>query len=170
MDIVTFIFDTPLLLGFLLGSLLAVLCWYSGWRQIRELRKSLQTQMELTQRGHQSALDENAALTKRCAHLETSLAALSQRPGKAEMKTLYAYDRALHILYGRTPGFATAWESALAEAQQEMESQDKGLKPLLRKVFHPSLFSGEQHAAVPEQSESRKETLEETPPVSPTEP
>ena len=57
-----------------------------------------------------------------------------------ELKTLYLYDKTIHLMFCKVPGFSTIWEDTLKEAQKEMEEIESGKKKLFDKIFHPSLF------------------------------
>ena len=77
-------------------------------------------------------------LKKQNEHLRISLATLQNKPGAAELKMLYTFDRAIALMNQRTPGFAAVWEGVLSEAQKEVEESMTGIRGLLRKVFKPS--------------------------------
>ena len=44
------------------------------------------------------------------------VATLSNKPGRAELKMLHTWDKAIRILVLKSPAFASAWEMALEEA------------------------------------------------------
>ena len=72
--------------------------------------------------------------------LVISLATLQNKPGAAELKMLYTFDRAISIMNQRTPGFSAVWEGVLLEAQKEVEESTSGIRGLIRKVFKPSVL------------------------------
>jgi len=39
----------------------------------------------------------------------------------------------------RAPGFSSAWEMSLQEAEAEYEANETGLKSIIKRVFKPSL-------------------------------
>jgi len=39
----------------------------------------------------------------------------------------------------RAPGFSSAWEISLQEAEAEYEANETGLKSIIKRVFKPSL-------------------------------
>ena len=87
---------------------------------------------------HSSQVNE---LKEKNDNMEKTINALNRKPNCNELKTLYLYDKAVHIMYGKVPGFSVMWEDTLKEAQKEMEKIEAGKKKLFEKIFHPSLFS-----------------------------
>lgn len=137
--------------GLALGLGLAAYLFLSGlWRR-RELRKEVQAlkdqlhrQMTILDKGNEKILAELEQVRKENENLRITVATLKNKPGRAELLSLHLYDRALHLMQRRAPGFAPAWEAALAEAQQELEKTDSGLVALVRKAFRPALPRGGQ--------------------------
>ena len=54
---------------------------------------------------------------------------------------MQVYEQALRLMQKRAPGFAPAWEDALAEAQREADQADTGIIGMVRKAFRPALSS-----------------------------
>jgi cell division protein FtsB len=104
-------------------------------REIGDLRSHLQRQMEITGAGQRAQADELEDLRSRNENLRSTIATLRQKPGRAELRALAAMDRAVRLMQARAPGFAPAWEGALAEAERELLDAERGLLPLLRRVF-----------------------------------
>lgn len=109
------------------------------------LREHLQVQMKINTKGNQETLQELEELKKKNENLRVSLAVLKNRPDKSELRTLYLYDKAIHMMYEKSPGFASAWESFIKDAEAEMEKTSTGLVAWARRVIHPSLSSGSSH-------------------------
>ncbi len=101
--------------------------------------------MKINTRGNQETLEELEELKKKNENLRVSLAVLKNRPDKSEIRTLYLYDKAIHMMYEKAPGFAPAWESFIKDAEAEMEKTSTGLVAWARRVIHPSLTSGSYH-------------------------
>jgi hypothetical protein len=125
-----------------LGLLVAVLTWLSKARslsvrqkEIEALKDHLQTYMSIQARGNEALSKEVEKLRKENENLRITVATLSNKPGRAELKLLHTWDRALKVMILRSPGFATAWETAIAEAKQEVEDTDTGVKALARRVM-----------------------------------
>ncbi len=45
-------------------------------------------------------------------------------------------------MYERAPGFASAWESTLKDAQAELDKTATGFLPFIRRLVRPSLGAG----------------------------
>lgn len=146
---------SPFVWGLALGLFIALVTWLSQFsrkaelrRQISEVKqqkedlaKSLNTQMSITQRGAEEIQKELEELKKQNENLRITVSTLQQKPNRAEMRTLYLYDKAIHLMYQRAPGFAASWEEALQEAETEIRESETGIKALVSKVFRPSLKS-----------------------------
>lgn len=128
--------------GLGLGLIVTVLVWLGKRRTQSSLRKEIETlkgylntQMSINSKGYEELRKEVETLRKQNENLRVTVATLSNKPGRAELKTLHIWDRALRSLVVSSPGFAPAWEVALAEAQKNVEETDSGVKALVRKVF-----------------------------------
>lgn len=128
--------------GLGLGLLVALSVWINKWRagssmrkEMDELKKHLQTQMSITAKGYEEVHQELARLKQENENLRITIATLSNKPGKTELRTLHVWDKALRIMKVTSPGFAPAWEMAVAEASKEVQEVDTGVKALVRRVF-----------------------------------
>jgi chromosome segregation ATPase len=152
--------------GLAVGLAVAAYVWWSRRAKVRELEQKLtdmsrhlNTQMEVTAKGSSALKEELEELRRQNENLRVSLQALQSKPGRAELRTLHVYDRAIHLLNERAPGFGPAWEGALRDAETEIEEAEKGLRGLVRKVFNrPRLSASETSSAevlgeAPEQGE-----------------
>nr|WP_321501966.1 hypothetical protein [uncultured Dethiosulfovibrio sp.] len=136
----------PFIQGLVLGLAIALIFWLQGIaknsklnKEVSHLREGMSAQISTAAQNNALYIKENEDMKKKLATMEMTLSTLSQKPKRAELKTLYVYDKAIHLMYARTPGFATAWESVLREAEQEIAKSESGFIPLMKKVFHPSL-------------------------------
>lgn len=147
MEFLTDVLTHPFTLGLVLGLVVALWAWLHGLmkqracaRDNQTLREHLHTQMQINAAGNANTREELEALRKQNENLRITVATLKAKPGRAEVRTLHLYDRAVHLMYAKAPGFASAWESMLKEAEAELEKSESGLVPLIRKVFRPSLI------------------------------
>jgi hypothetical protein len=129
-------------LGLGLGLLVALSSWVSKWRagsamrkELEDLKKHLQTQMSINAKGYEEIQQELKRLKQENENLRITVATLSNKPGRAELKTLQVWDKALRSIIVTSPGFAPAWEMAINEAKKEVQEADTGVKALVRKVF-----------------------------------
>jgi regulator of replication initiation timing len=153
MDILAKIFTSPFTWGLLVGFIFAAWAFCSGWSakrtlrrqvgrlesQIAELKRNISTQVEVAANDRQTLRAENADLKQRVENLTISLATLQNKPGRAELRQLHLYDKAVHLMCERAPGFSPVWENALKEARAELDKTSIGLLPWLRRIIHPSL-------------------------------
>ena len=158
----------PFLIGLGLGVVLAFATWLSGAlqqrrlkREIQDLQRHLHTQMTINTRGQDELQKDLQSFRQQNENLRITLAALQQKPGRAELRTLHLYDRAIALMHQRAPGFAPAWEGVLREAEEELHKTETGLGRLLKKVFRPSL-SGETPTTPKANSESVAENEKES--------
>jgi hypothetical protein len=124
------------------GLLIAFLAWLNGWRTGSALRKEaellkahLQTQMSINAKGYEEIRQDLERLKKENENLRITVATLSNKPGRAELKTLQTWDKAIRFMTLNSPGFAPAWEIAVNEAKKEVVDTDTGVKALVRKVL-----------------------------------
>jgi len=167
MELLTNPFTLGLGLGLLLALLLGVTAWWKRRSLVldnRQLREHLYTQMTINAKGQQEAAKEMEELKKQCENLRITVASLKNKPSKAELHTLYLYDKAIHLMYEKAPGFAPAWETNLKDAEMELAKANTGLAAWFRKMIHPSLpppgstsGSGQIHLL----NEQKKSTPEE---------
>lgn len=103
--------------------------------QVATLKTHLQTQMEITAKGSESLKDEITAQQKTNQNLNETIAALKQKPGRAEIRTLHLYEKAIRIMNARAPGFGSPWESAVQEAEAEIQKEESGVIGWMRRPF-----------------------------------
>lgn len=146
MELLATIFSSPFVWGLLVGLIFAAWAFFSGWgakralrKEVRRLEESVRTQNDVAAAGRQALLDENAELKKTNENLRVTLAYFQAKPDRRELRQLHVYDKAIHLLFERAPGFAPAWESAIKEAQSDLDKTSSGILPFLRRIIHPSL-------------------------------
>lgn len=128
--------------GLGIGLLVALLGWMNSFRtgsstrkEMETLKTHLQTQMSINAKGYEEIKKEVERLRKENENLRISVSTLSNKPGRAELKTLQIWDKAIRIMTITSPGFASTWEMAINEAKKDVEDTDTGMKALVRKVF-----------------------------------
>ena len=108
-------------------------------KEIKEYKEHLNRQMKITNDGSKAQEDELDKLKKENENLRISVQTLGQKPGRAELRLLNIYDNSLRKMQMRAPGFSSAWEMSLQEAEAEYEANETGLKSIIKRVFKPSL-------------------------------
>jgi hypothetical protein len=143
------------LVGLGIGLLITLATWIKGIfsrsslrKEIDDMKKNLNIQMQINAKGNDEVKTETERLKKENENLRITVATLSNRPGRTELKTLHVWDKAIRSLIIKSPAFAPAWEMALEEAKREMEEANAGVRPLIRRAF--TLF-------LPPKSESTNE-------------
>jgi hypothetical protein len=135
--------------GLLLGLLIAGFIWKSGFTarrhalteikrvqtEMRDLQGHLNTQLKINASGNEALNTELESLRRQNENLRVNIAALQQKPGRAEQRLLQIHESAIRTLREQAPGFAAAWENAFRQAESEFESADSGFKKLMRRVI-----------------------------------
>lgn len=143
----TFSFSS-LLLGLGIGLILCIIIWLQGRIKSKkkvkafveensQLKNHLNTTMNITAKGNEALNKELAEKQKTIDNLKSTISALKEKPGRDKLRVLYVWDKAIHIMFEKHPGFATMWVSVLKEAETEIERSETGLLPLVKKVFNP---------------------------------
>jgi len=114
-------------------------------KEIKEYKEHLNRQMKITNDGSKVQENELNKLKKENENLRISIQTLGQKPGRAELRLLNIYDTALRKMQMRAPGFSSAWEISLQEAEAEYEANETGLKSIIKRVFKPSLVQKTEH-------------------------
>ena len=109
-------------------------------KELKNLKKHLHTQMEINALGTETQKKEIEKLKKRIENLQSTLTTLNAKTSTEEKRMLLLYDRAIHLMYEKAPGFATSWEMILKEAQAELDNADDGTIKFTKKIIRPSLF------------------------------
>jgi len=121
--------------GALITYLKALLTIRSHKKEITQYKDHLDRQMKITDAGNSKLVQELEKVKKENENLRVSVQTLNQKPGRAELRLLHIYDSALRKMMSQAPGFSTAWENSLKEAESEYEANETGLKSMVTKVF-----------------------------------
>ncbi|MFQ3224641.1 MAG: hypothetical protein ACI8Z5_000892 [Lentimonas sp.] len=150
------LFTQPIVIGICIGLIIALIVWIRAWfkalaqksdaaarmdkskDEITSLQKHLHTQMEINTKGNESIKQELAAQKETNLNLTQTVSALKDKPGRAEIRTLHLYCKALSIMNTRAPGFGSAWESALKDAEAEVKKEESGIIGWIKKPFLPN--------------------------------
>ena len=101
----------------------------------------LQTQLEIDAESKQSQKKLIETLKMENENLKSMINYLKSEPKKEELLMLQAYDKAIHLMHERAPGFAPTWEATLREAQMEIEKSQKGIIPFFKRIIRPSHYA-----------------------------
>ena len=108
---------------------------------LSQLQKHLSTHLKITASGNDRLEKDLASLREQNENLRVNIAALQQRPGRAEARQLQILETAVARMREQAPGFAQAWEQAVRQATADQDAAESGLSRLIRKVL-PSSGSG----------------------------
>jgi biopolymer transport protein ExbB/TolQ len=140
----------PFTWGLLLGLVITGFVWKMGFttrgflkkeikrleNEMRDLQTHLNTQLKINASGNQAVQSELENLRQQNENLRLNLAELQKKPGKAEMRTLQVYELAVSELREHAPGFASAWEKSLRDADAKMQDSEFGWSKIVRKITH----------------------------------
>jgi len=117
-------------------------------KELNDYKSHLERQMKITDAGNATLVKELEKLKKENENLRISVKTLGQKPGRAELRLLNIYDSALRKMMSQAPGFSSAWEMSLQEAEREYEANETGLKSIVSKVFGSNSSTTSETASV----------------------
>ena len=131
----------PFTTGLAVGLVVALIVWARGWMKARELNQSLR---KLREHLH-TKLEIDASETERRKHeldnirqerdnLRNMVQVLNQKPGKPELRQMQVYQRAVEIMFEKSPGFAPAWQITLKEAEEDIRQAERGIVPFFKRI------------------------------------
>ena len=138
-----------LLIGLAIGLLLCLVVWIQARiktkMQIKnfveeneQLKSHLHTHMNISAKGNEAVQQDLAIQRKTIENLRSTIGVLKEKPGRDKLNVLYVYDKAIHLMFEKHPGFATMWAGVLKEAEAEIEKTESGFLPMIKRVFKPS--------------------------------
>ncbi|WP_294961765.1 hypothetical protein [Sulfurimonas sp.] len=122
-------------------------------RELKDYKEHLNRQMKITNEGSKNLESQLEKLKKENENLRISVKTLGQKPGRSELRLLNIYDGALRKMMLKAPGFSSAWEVALQEAEKEYEENERGFKSIIKKVFGPSITHHTESSIIEDQKE-----------------
>lgn len=161
------ILGNPFFRGLLIGLLFAVIFWVRSLFKIRQLtaeikklREHMHTKFEIESAENERRKSDIEKLKQERDNLRNMLQVLNQKPGKLEIRQAQIYQKAVEIMFEKSPGFAPAWQITLREAEEEMRSAEKGILPFIKRM------TSSTGTGTSEQEKPRKKTLELEDPVN----
>ncbi len=161
------ILGNPFFRGLLIGLLFAVIFWVRSLFKIRQLtaeikklREHMHTKFEIESAENERRKSDIEKLKQERDNLRNMLQVLNQKPGKLEIRQAQIYQKAVEIMFEKSPGFAPAWQITLKEAEEEMRSAEKGILPFIKRM------TSSTGTGTSEQEKPRKKTLELEDPVN----
>ncbi len=161
------ILGNPFFRGLLIGLLVAVILWVRSLFKIRQLsaeikklREHMHTKFEIESAENEHRKANIEKLKQERDNLRNMLQVLNQKPGKLEIRQAQIYQKAVEIMFEKSPGFAPAWQITLKEAEREMRSAEKGILPFIKRM------TSSTGTSTSEQEKPHKKTLELEDPVN----
>jgi hypothetical protein len=153
METILEILQRPFVIGLIIGLILMFVVWLRSLSKMNAAKKAhakenrellakvgrlethIRMQMELSADGSVAVKAEVEELKKQIENLRVSNNSLSTKPGRAELRQLHLYEKALSVMHVRAPGFSVAWSEAIRDAEAELEKEERGLMKWIRKPF-----------------------------------
>ncbi len=152
------IFTNPFLRGLTIGLLVALILWVRGLLKTRELngnlkklREHLHTKLEIDSAENERRKGELEKTKQERDNLRNMVQVLNQKPGRQELRQVQVYQKALEIMFEKSPGFAPAWQITAREAEEELKRAERGIIPFFKRMTTSSTNGPEK---------SSKKTLE----------
>ena len=123
-------------------------------QDIKKLREHLHTKLEIDSADNERRKAETEKIKQERDNLRNTVQVLNQKPGRQELRQAQIYQKAVEIMFEKSPGFAPAWQITLKEAEEEMRNAERGIIPFIKRMTSTAGTS------TGESERSRKKTLE----------
>ncbi len=135
------ILSNSFLRGLFIGLVIALFFWARGWLKAQELkgglkklREHLHTKLEIDSAENEHRKEEIDKLKQERDNLRNTVQVLNQKPGRQEVRQFQVYQKALDIMFEKSPGFAPAWQITVKEAEEEMRRAERGIIPFFKRI------------------------------------
>ncbi len=139
------ILANPFLRGLTIGLLIAAFLWARGLLKTRELngnlkklREHLHTKLEIDSAENERRKDDLEKIKQERDNLRNMVQVLNQKPGRQELRQVQVYQKAIEIMFEKSPGFAPAWQITIKEAEEEMKRAERGIIPFFKRMTSSS--------------------------------
>ena len=156
---VTTLLSNPYISGLLIGIMLflyvrSLLKIRQLGQDIKKLREHLHTKLEIESADNERRKAETEKIKQERDNLRNMIQVLNQKPGRQELRQAQIYQKAVEIMFEKSPGFAPAWQITLKEAEEEMKNAERGIIPFFKRMTSSAgTSSGDS-------DKNRKKTLE----------
>lgn len=145
------IIANPFLRGLTIGLAIALIFWVRALFKIRELnqnhkklREHLHTKLEIDSEENERRKNEKDKLKQERDNLRNTVQVLNQKPGRQELRQTQVYQKAVEIMFEKSPGFAPAWQITLKDAEEEIRNAEKGIIPFFKRMTSSSTSAPEK--------------------------
>ncbi len=139
------ILANPFYRGLLLGLFIALLLWLRGALKARQLtanykklKEHLHTKLEIDAEENERRKAQTDQIKQERDNLRNMVQVLNQKPGRQELRQTQVYQKAVEIMFEKSPGFAPAWQITLKEAEEEIHKAEKGIIPFFKRMTSSS--------------------------------
>ena len=101
--------------------------------EVQKYKTMLSDRMELESDGLRKVKEENEELRKANENLRVSLLVMREKPGRKEVQKLQIMQKAVDRLTLNSPGFATAWQVAMHDSEEEFQRMYSGIVPFIKR-------------------------------------
>jgi hypothetical protein len=122
------------LAGWLWGYIQSLFKLRKYKKEIKSLNGHLNRHVKIIDEGSKGLEKELEKIKKKNENLLETLNTYKQRTGRAELRLLKIYEMALKKIKMVNPGFYSAWEVTLADAEQEYEANERGEKAIGKRI------------------------------------
>ena len=156
---VTTLLSNPYISGLLIGIVFflyvrSLLKIRQLGQDIKKLREHLHTKLEIESADNERRKAETEKIKQERDNLRNMTQVLNQKPGRQELRQAQIYQKAVEIMFEKSPGFAPAWQITLKEAEEEMKNAERGIIPFFKRMTSSAgTSSGDS-------DKNRKKTLE----------
>lgn len=159
------ILTNPFLRGLTIGLAIAAFLWVRGLFKARELkgnlkklREHLHTKLEIDSAENERRKADLEKIKQERDNLRNMVQVLNQKPGRQELRQVQVYQKAIEIMFEKSPGFAPAWQITVKEAEEEVKRAERGIIPFFKRMTTSSSNGSEKGTKKPlelEQSTDR---------------
>ena len=135
------ILTNPFLRGLAIGLAVALILWVRGLLKTRELngnlkklREHLHTKLEIDSAENERRKGEMDKVRQERDNLRNMVQVLNQKPGRQELRQVQVYQKAIEIMFEKSPGFAPAWQITVKEAEEELKRAERGIIPFFKRM------------------------------------
>ncbi len=156
---VTTLLSNPYISGLLIGIVFflyvrSLLKIRQLGQDIKKLREHLHTKLEIESADNERRKAEMEKIKQERDNLRNMTQVLNQKPGRQELRQAQIYQKAVEIMFEKSPGFAPAWQITLKEAEEEMKNAERGIIPFFKRMTSSAGSSSG------DSDKNRKKTLE----------
>lgn len=156
---VTMLLSNPYISGLLIG--IVIFLYLRSLMKIRQigletkkLREHLHTKLEIDSADNERRKKEGERIKQERDNLRNMVQVLNQKPGRQELRQAQIYQKAVEIMFEKSPGFAPAWQITLKEAEEEIKNAERGIIPFFKRM------TSSVGSSVSESERNKKKTLE----------